>query len=66
MNLTREQLQDKLRLLVKQPWLTEGDLMSLYTILIALPLSGGTVGLLLASLADDIDMELKTRFTEEK
>ena len=58
--MDREYLQDRIRKLIQKPWISEGDLMSLYTILVALPISGGNISFMLADLAQNIDEDLKT------
>ena len=63
--MDREYLQDKIHRLTHKPWITEGDLLSLYTILVALPLSDGNLSHILASLAQDIDGDLKTLYVKE-
>ena len=56
--MDKEFLQSKIRQLIVKPWITEGDLMTLYTLLIALPLGPG-VRLCLNQLAQDVDSDLK-------
>jgi len=57
--MTREYLQDKINQLIRKPWITEGDLMSIHTILIGMPFSGGNIQFMIADLAQHIDMDLK-------
>ena len=64
--MDREYLQDKIHKLTHKEWITEGDLMSLYTILIALPLSGGNLSHIIASLAQDIDSDLRLLYTKQE
>jgi hypothetical protein len=64
--MDRDFMQGKIRQLIAKEWMTDQDLMSLYTILVALPLSraqNGPLSDMLQSLADVIDHDLRTLFT---
>ena len=63
--MDREYLTDKINQLIRKEWITEGDLMSLYTILIALPVSEGSVSYMLADIAQQIDENLKHMYVKE-
>lgn len=63
--MDREYLVDKIDKLIHAPWITEGDLMSLYTILVALPISDGSVSYMLADTAQQIDENLKHIYVRE-
>ena len=52
--------KDHIHRLVNKPWQEDRDLESLYTILVALPLSGGRLGETLHQIADTIDFELSS------
>ena len=57
--------KDKIHHLINRPWMDPVDLESIYTILIALPLSGGMVGGALRQLAMEIDLELSRCIVKE-
>jgi len=62
-------VRGKIRNLIAKPWMEDRDLLSIYTILVALPLSnltGGALSQLLAELAQVVDADLKTTLIQRK
>lgn len=57
--------KEKIHHLINRPWMDPVDLESIYTILIALPLSGGTVGEAIKQLAYELDLELSRCVVKE-
>jgi len=64
--MDREYLQDKIRKLIHKEWISEGDLRSIYTILVALPISEGTVSYMLADLAQQIDETFRQLYIQKE
>lgn len=65
MSVDRDYLQSKIRQLIAKPWTSDNDLLAIYTILLAIPLSGGMVSTLITELSSMIDSDIKTLFTED-
>jgi len=58
--------KDHIHKLINKPWMSDQDLESLLTILIALPLSRGSLGETLNQIAQQIDSEFMSCLVVEK
>jgi len=64
--MNRQFLIDKINKLIHKEWISEGDLMSIYAILVALPISEGTVSYMLADLAQQIDETFRQLYIQKE